>query len=120
MKLSTMQRAILAYLRTVESASLQQIFENTKGHSTRFYIEPRHLSPMITPLVSRKLIVRIKRGHYKIAQPPLPQLTILAEPSPDAPDAPPAMAEALEKLKGQGLSVTKKAGAYIIKKADNG
>lgn len=61
------QKEVIKYLQKVESATLQEIFNN--GVSGHYYYNTRHLSPVMTRLVRAGKVVRISHGRYKLASP---------------------------------------------------
>lgn len=64
MALGEKQREVIEYLKTVESATLSEIYEN--GVTRHYYYHSRHLSPVMTRLVRAGWVVRIAHGRYKL------------------------------------------------------
>jgi hypothetical protein len=66
----TPREQVLQYLRTVEKATLWEI---NQGIKHRYYANgAKHLGAVLSRLVNRGLVERIKKGAFRIAPPPSP------------------------------------------------
>lgn len=112
MRPNHIQEEILAHLKRVNSASLTAIFEHIKPVLPPRYIVPSQLVRELAPLVRAGKVKQV-RNIYKIVETTPPAPASLFETSSDRP----AMADALEALREQGLSVERgEGGAYIVSK----
>lgn len=64
MALGAKQKEVIEYLKTVESATLSEIYEH--GVTKSYYYHARHLSPVMTRLVRAGWVIRVSHGRYKL------------------------------------------------------